>query len=209
MSKNENDEIHNTGNSDVAVLPPEVSEILGKFPILPSENRNRIYRMYLQVLEEVNAKGPIQIILVLEYVMATVEIHRWTRSKAGAIIAMRAPALRKLLLATLDCEHRELVADKLVREFFSGQYSKELQDHLHQYKIDEDAIVAQAQALCISEYSDFDTLQERAERRRSSLLREIEHSQAAFAKRLRKAAEEITLEAREITDLSGATGRTK
>src|SRR5262249_46054689 len=161
-------------------IPAKVGALLGKPPVLMSEDITAYEDFLAFVVDSVGPKDSIEWILAKDYVDLAWEIRRLRRAKAGIIDIARKEALRSILETILqreDFEHaadRRLEAEAKADEWYSDDIVKqELLELMSRHGIDEDGITAEAIAIRSSELAQLETMLASAEKRRNEMLREI------------------------------------
>ncbi len=172
-------------------IPPEIRELLGKPPLLISEDASAYEDLLATFAASVRPTDPIEWIHVKDCVDLTWEIQRIRQAKAGIIDVTRKEALRSILESILeegDLEHRKgriSEADLKADEWYTCPVVREeLTALLARYGLDEKAITAQAFALRLRELATLEHMLASAELRRSSMFREIAAYRGLFSCRL-------------------------
>ena len=161
-------------------IPAAVRPLLGRAPVLRSEQVDAYEDFLALVAEAVCPMDTLEWILVKDYVDLAWEIRRLRCAKPGMIDVARKQALRSILESILereDFEHaasRTLEAEVKADEWYTDVAVKEeLLELMSRYGVDEDMITAEAIALRSRELAQVDLMLASAEKRRNEMLREI------------------------------------
>jgi hypothetical protein len=161
-------------------IPAKVRALLGKPPVLMSEDITAYEDFFAFVVDAVGPKDSIEWILVKDCVDLAWEARRLRRAKAGIIDIARKDALRSILETILqpeDFEHtadRRLEAEAKADEWYSDDVVKqELLELMLRHGVDEDVITAEAISLRSRELAQLDMMLASAEKRRNEMLREV------------------------------------
>jgi hypothetical protein len=171
-------------------LCAEVRALIGKPPILSSEDPDAYETMLVNMAAAAMPRDAIEWLLIVDCVNLTWEIRRIRLARSGITDVTRKEALKSILESTLD--HNELqgqdrivAAELKAEDWYNGPSAKEkLLAHLAKHGLDEDAITAQAYALRTRELEKLDQMLASAEKRRFAMLQEIGVYRDLFALRM-------------------------
>ncbi len=160
-------------------ISAEVRALLGKPPVLISEDPSEYEAMLANMAAAVMPRDAMEWILMGNCVDLTWEIRRIRLAKAGILDVTRKEALRSILESILE-EDERIGRDRIsaADSKADGWYSdpsirKALEAHLAKHGLDEEAITAQAFAIRARELEKLDKMLASAERRRWAMLQEM------------------------------------
>jgi hypothetical protein len=172
-------------------ISAEVRAILGKPPVLISEDPSVYDTMLANMAAAVMPRDAIEWILMKDCVDLTWEIRRIRLAKAGITDVTRKEALKSILESILnnsDLKGRDPIAAAQIMadDWYNDPSAKEaLLAHLAKHGLDEEAITAQAFALRSRELEKLDHMLASAERRRFAMLQEMGLYRDLFIMRVR------------------------
>lgn len=186
-------------------LSAEVRALIGKPPVLSSEDPEAYETMLVNMAAAAMPRDAIEWLLIKDCVDLTWEIRRIRLARAGITDVTRKEALRSILESTLD--HNELkgldrmtAAEIKAEDWYNGPSAKEaLLAHLAKHGLDEDAITAQAYALRSRELEKLDQMLASAEKRRFATLQEMGFYRDLFTMRVRHEIAIVDEETQELT----------
>jgi hypothetical protein len=172
-------------------LSAEVRGLLGRPPVLISEDPSAYETMFANMAAAVMPKDAMEWLLMKDCVDLTWEIRRIRLAKAGIVDVTRKEALKSILESILDNYERtgrDRSSEAEIKAY--GWYNdpsvrETLLEHLAKHGLDEEAITAQAFALRARELEKLDNMLASAERRRCGMLHEIKLYGELFVMRVR------------------------
>jgi hypothetical protein len=172
-------------------IPADVRALLGRAPVLRSEDAAAYEDFFGSVAEVVCPKDTVEWILAKDYIDLAWEIRRLRVAKAGMIDVARKHALQSILESILERDNFEHAADRTLEAaakadewYIDDTVKQELLELMSRYGLDEEMITAQAIALRSRELAQIDLMLASAERRRNEMLREISLYREVLSARL-------------------------
>jgi hypothetical protein len=173
-----------------------VHSFLQATPLLPTEVVEQFESIRDALRREINPRGIVDQIYVIDVAYLTWEILRLRRCKAGIINSALRPALEELLKRLFEVPIGSKTSTDDARELSYGWFSdpvvkQEVLEILTRFQLDESAIEAEAIRLRSADLDLLDRLQASLESRRNKALRFISDFGADWARRLRERSDQI------------------
>ncbi len=172
-------------------LSAEVRALLGRPPVLISEDPSAYETMFANMAAAVMPRDAMEWILMKDCVDLSWEIRRIRLAKAGIVDVTRKEALRSILESILEEDERTgrdriPAADIKADGWYNDPSAREaLLAHLAKHGLEEEAITAQAFAIRSRELEKLDNMLASAERRRYAMLQDIGLYRDLFLLRMR------------------------
>jgi hypothetical protein len=182
-----------------STLPKALRPLLGPSWIMEGEDPN----LYEELLGRVGAAvQPVDIIdwlLVKDVVALTWQIHRSRRLRQSIMRSARRAAMQRLLSSILPRpgglipNQENAAARQIAQDWFSGdkRATKEAERLLAQAGLTMADVTVQSLSANASELDRLDLQDTRHERRRDSILQQIERRRVGWAKAVKRASEDV------------------
>jgi hypothetical protein len=175
-----------------SIVPKEISDAIGWLPILECEDKELYWSIFERMALEIAPKDLHEWFQVKTMVDCDWQNLRYERSKMCAIDLRFREALANVLRPILEeetIEHSpEQDASELAQDWFTDwETKKAIRQHLSDYNLSEDSVLAEAMRLCGPQVNQLQELIESNERRRSFAYRDLEFYREG--KRLHRLAE--------------------
>jgi len=167
----------------------ELHAILGEPALLASEDRNAYEAALAGVGLSIRPRDAVDWLLTKTFVDLTWEMNRLMKAKAAMIDLTEKESLRCILESVFEAESlqgkdRLLEAELRADDWYTKPaIRKEIIELLSRYRLNEQAITAQAVALRLTELNKLDSMIASAEIRRSAALRDLRSYRDNFAMR--------------------------
>ena len=169
----------------------EVYSFFGPASSLPGESRNGYIDLGSRILAWINKSDIIECGFGDRLFHATRRCQSLSSNIDQLINGARKPALRELLTATLAGPDVSAKIEGWLQEWFGGDISRELTEHMGRYNISERTISAEAFLRRLSEIEHLEVLLAQAERHRETALDGLMRYRAALDKRPRRGSDDI------------------
>jgi hypothetical protein len=169
-------------------IPAGIRKLVENAPLLASENPNLYFDLVREIAEDVRPAGAIEWLWLKDIVYYIWEIQRFQVFKNQRIESERNSRAEEIAFSELDeawRNHPDFDGFDPDRTY-DGESIRKVTP-----KLDSDADSATAFYECIDTVEKIERLRMSAERRRDSILREIELRREIYARRLRDASEKI------------------
>src|ERR1700730_14309752 len=172
-------------------IPFEISDFFLTLPVLDSEDPRDYLRMFESMVDELEPEGVHEWMVTKTIVDCDWQAIRFERIKSRTIDLRFKDALVNILRSILEEEtierSREQDALDLAQDWFIDPKTKKaIQQHLFDYGLSEESVLAEATRLSMPELVGLEHLTESVERRRCVAYRELEIWREG--KRLRRSA---------------------
>jgi hypothetical protein len=170
---------------EVAALEPELREILGRPPILPTEDLEAYNHLHDRVRSAVAPGDVIEELWIRDVVDLMWETLRLRRLKAKLIMACAHEGLRH----ALDSLANEDEMDRLISNWIDRkpQAVKRVDQLLARAGYDGEVVYAYTLAIRLDDLERIDRVIMQADARRNAVIREVDRHRDALAQRLRDA----------------------
>jgi hypothetical protein len=172
-------------------IPFEISDFFLTLPVLDSEDPRDYWRMFESMADELEPEGVHEWMVTKTIVDCDWQAIRYERIKSRTIDLRFKDALVNILRSILEEEtierSREQDALDLAQDWFIDPKTKKaIQQHLFDYGLSEESVLAEATRLSMPELVGLERLTESVERRRCVADRDLEIGREG--KRLRRSA---------------------
>ena len=160
-------------------IPEKISFVMGSLPVIYSEDRIMYWNFYEAIVDTLRPDDVHEFMLVETIANCDWEIIRYKRAKARIIDLRFQEALANVLRPIIEegtiIISRDKDAAQLAQDWFRDKETKKaIQDHLFDYGLDEEGVVAEAMRLCMNDLADLEQLVHSNERRRSLAYRDLQ-----------------------------------
>lgn len=196
------------GSTAEPLIPDEVNSLFDQRPLIKGEQAEDYEQLLAGLIAEVDPKGMTEWVWVKDLADNIWESLRLRRIKATSITIGMQRAGRKLLASLMPPEEgnefeRATKAEKLVLDYLGGDAdaTKTLVTVLKRGDLTIDALSAMSASDNLEALERLDRMGASLERRRMSILREVEMRRAILAERMRNASKKYV---DDVTDIDPA-----
>ncbi len=196
------------GSTAEPLIPDEMNSLFDQRPLIKGEQAEDYEQLLAGLIAEVDPKGMTEWVWVKDLADNIWESLRLRRIKATSITIGMQRAGRKLLVSLMPPEEgnefeRATKAEKLVLDYLGGDAdaTKTLVTVLKRGDLTLDALSAMSVSDNLEALERLDRMGASLERRRMSILREVEMRRAILAERMRNASKKYV---DNVTDISPA-----
>jgi hypothetical protein len=188
----------------LAGLPEDVAEFIGERPIVRGENPQDYDALFTRIEAYIKPADPVEWIWVKNIVDATWEARRFRRMRDQVLDLGRFSAMKRIVETLrqdkrFDADFKKSTTD-LVFSWIRGsaEGEAEMAKFLGQYGLEPSAIMAETFMSRSDVYDQLERLAGAADKRRDSVLREIERRRAGRAQQFRDAASVVDAEVEDV-----------
>jgi hypothetical protein len=176
-------------------IPQELADIFGAPPLVGAERIEEYNKLLVAVAASVSPRDAIHWLYVKDFVDISWQIFRERRVEVAIIKTIQKEVILELLKATHDSTSQTVIslyrvfsaADEAQRWLTDPKVQKEVEAKLAARGYGQDEIMAKTHVRAASQIEPVQKRIESYERRRASVMREIERRDEAFARALRNA----------------------
>ena len=201
-------ELDNTKASIETLVPVEIRDMLGKPPLLATEDPNQYDALLTELAREVRPSDFIEWLWVKDIADLTWDIFRYRRIKASYVDGrFRSALVQQLNLAlerdkraahpdesalSFDLDRIRDEANKLANDFIANANTKEKRDKwLKAHGVNAESITATSFDAAVDKLEAIERMLASVEYRRNNALHEIERRRNALGRALRQTSDQI------------------
>jgi hypothetical protein len=182
----------------VPAIPGHVKTLLGRPPVLRSEDENAYYELLAHAVAAIRPHDIIGYVNAKIYTDIVWEMQRYSRFRSDTIDLMWKEALRRTIVSHL-VEGGDFTEEKMVNLFYKDEKNKNMVlDFLKPFGVDEDSITAFASVLAAPHTTPIDINLARLDRRAAAIIQEDQRRQQYLAWRAQQSPHVIEAKAEEI-----------
>ena len=185
-------ELDNTKASIGTLVLAEIRDMLGKPPLLATEDPNQYDALLTELAREVRPSDFIEWLWVKDIADLTWDIMRYRRIKASYVDGRFRFALADQLFWALQRDKRDNEANKLADDFIANANTKEKRDKwLKAHGVNAESITATSFDAAVDKLEVIEHLLASVEHRRNNALHEIERRRNALGRALRQTSDQM------------------
>jgi hypothetical protein len=198
-----------------STLPKALRPLLGPSWIMEGEDPNLYEELLRQMGAAVQAADILDWLLVKDVVALTWQIQRSRRLRQSNMRSAQRTAMERLLSSRLPrpngsiANEKNATAGQIARDWFSGdkRATKEAERLLSQAGLTMADVAVQSLSIKADELDRLDLQDTRYERRRDSILQQLDRRRVGWAKVVKRASEDVVdAEFKEIASNNGRGG---
>ena len=157
------------------VVPPEIASLLGRPPLLRTENREAYWCMLERIAAELNPQGILEWQMIKNYTDCVWEMNRLQSTKTHIVNIGQKDALFSIVHALSDEQDHEMTAADAVRSWSKDEANKQVVlQELAKHELDDRSIMDQAFVQRIDLVEKIERIYTRTDARRRTILRDLE-----------------------------------